>query len=183
MNWELGFWRNKIQELRKHGELYEKYDHDIKWHQIGHLQRNKVKYIVDKATLIHSVDSLRLGHMIEKEAAKKNLICDVLIQVNIANEESKEGVSSQELMPLFIELIKCSHIRVRGLMTIAPYVKDSEKNRECFSKMRQLFIDIKMKNIDNGLSSMDFDPDSFNILSMGMTGDYEEVEEELLWFA
>lgn len=180
--YELGitnFGENKVQELtKKYDELYEKYGDSIKWHLIGHLQRNKVKYIIDKVALIHSVDSLRLGHMIEKEAAKKDIICDILIQVNIANEDSKKGVSSQELMSLFMEIIKFPHIRVRGLMTLAPYVKDSEKNRKYFSIMRQLFVDIKTKNIDNGLSKTYFDPSSFDILSMGMTGDYEIAVEE-----
>ncbi|NLL01346.1 MAG: YggS family pyridoxal phosphate-dependent enzyme [Clostridiales bacterium] len=173
------FGENKVQELvRKCNDLNDAYGHSIKWHQIGHLQRNKVKQVIDKAVLIHSVDSVRLGHMIEQEAAKKNIICDVLIQVNIAKEDTKDGVSADELIPLFMELIRLPHIRVRGLMTIAPYVTNPEKNREYFSKMRQLFIDIKTKNIDNGLTDIYFVPESFNILSMGMTGDYEVAVEE-----
>lgn len=173
------FGENKVQELvKKHSELEPQYGNSIQWHQIGHLQRNKVRQVIDKATLIHSVDSLRLGYMIEQEASKKNIICDVLIEVNIANEETKYGVSEEELIPLFKELIKLPHIRVRGLMTIAPYVTDPEKNRDYFRKMRQLFIDIKTKNIDNGLIDHYFDPDSFNILSMGMTGDFEVAVEE-----
>ncbi len=173
------FGENKVQELvRKHDELNEAYGDNIKWHLIGHLQRNKVKQVIDKTVLIHSVDSLRLGQMIEQEAAKKDLICDILIEVNIANEDTKNGVSVEELIPLFTELIRLPHIRIRGLMTIAPYVTNPEKNREYFSKMRQLFIDIKSKNIDNGLTDIYFDSDSFNILSMGMTGDYEVAVEE-----
>ncbi|TAH68645.1 MAG: YggS family pyridoxal phosphate-dependent enzyme [Anaerolineaceae bacterium] len=173
------FGENKVQELvRKHKDLEEIYGREIKWHQIGHLQRNKVRQVIDKAVLIHSVDSIRLGHMIEQEAAKKDIICDVLIQINIAKEDTKDGVSIDELVPLFMELIRLPHIRVRGLMTIAPFVTDPEKNREYFSKMRQLFIDIKTKNIDNGLTDIYFDPKSFNILSMGMTGDYEVAVEE-----
>lgn len=173
------FGENKVQELtKKYDLLNDKHGDGIKWHQIGSLQRNKVRQIVDKVALIHSVDSVRLGQTIEKEAAKRDMVCDILIQVNIALEDTKGGVSSKDLLPLFMELIKFSHIRVRGLMTIAPYVTDSEKNRKYFSKMRQLFIDIKTKNTDNGLSNTYFDPNSFNILSMGMTGDYEIAVEE-----
>ena len=173
------FGENKVQELvRKHDDLNEVYGHSIKWHQIGHLQRNKVKQVIDKADLIHSVDSIRLAHMIEQESSKKDIICDVLIQINIAKEDTKDGVSTDELIPLFMELIRLPHIRVRGLMAIAPYVTNPEKNREYFSKLRQLFIDIKTKNIDNGLTDIFFDPESFNILSMGMSGDYEVAVEE-----
>ncbi len=173
------FGENRVQELvRKHDDLSEAYGHSIKWHQIGHLQRNKVKQVIDKTVLIHSVDSIRLGHMIEQEAEKKDIVSHVLIQVNIAKEATKDGVSTDELIPLFMELIRLPHIRVRGLMTIAPYVTNPEKNREYFSKMRQLFIDIKTKNIDNGLTDIYFIPDSFNILSMGMSGDYEVAVEE-----
>lgn len=173
------FGENKVQELvRKHDDLMEAYGNSIQWHQIGHLQRNKVKQVIDKSILIHSVDSIRLGQTIEKEASSKNIVCDVLIQVNIAKEATKEGVNTDELIPLFMELIRLPHIRVRGLMTIAPYVTNPEKNREYFSKMRQLFIDIKTKNIDNGLTDIYYAPDSFNILSMGMTGDFEVAVEE-----
>lgn len=173
------FGENKVQELvRKHDDLMDAYGNSIQWHQIGHLQRNKVKQVIDKSILIHSVDSIRLGQTIEKEASSKNIVCDVLIQVNIAKEATKEGVNTDELIPLFMELIRLPHIRVRGLMTIAPYVTNPEKNREYFSKMRQLFIDIKTKNIDNGLTDIYYAPDSFNILSMGMTGDFEVAVEE-----
>lgn len=173
------FGENKVQELaKKHDQLIEKYGDNIKWHQIGHLQRNKVKQVMDKAVLIHSVDSLRLGLMIDKEAAKKGIVCDILIEVNIAKEESKYGVYEEDLIPLFMELIKLPHIRVRGLMTIAPYVTDPEKNRKYFSKLRQLFIDIKTKNVDNGHKDIYFNPDKFDILSMGMTGDYQVAIEE-----
>lgn len=180
--YELGirhFGENKVQELvRKYNDLNERYEDSIKWHQIGHLQRNKVKQVIDKTVLIHSVDSLRLAKTIELEASKKDIICDILIQVNIAEEDSKFGVSEKELLPLFMELIKFPHIRVRGLMAIAPYVTNSEDNRRYFKKMRQLFIDIKYKNIDNELESTYFDTESFDILSMGMTGDYEVAVEE-----
>jgi pyridoxal phosphate enzyme (YggS family) len=173
------FGENKVQELSaKHDELIEKYKDSIKWHIIGHLQRNKVKQVIDKAVLIHSVDSLRLGLMIEQEAAQKNIICDILIEVNIAQEDTKFGVSEDELLPLLLELIKLPHIRVRGLMTIAPYDINSENNRGYFSKLRQLFVDIKTKNIDNGHIVTYFNPHNFDILSMGMTGDYVVAIEE-----
>ena len=173
------FGENKVQELvRKHDDLFDVYGQSIKWHQIGHLQRNKVKQVIDKTVLVHSVDSVRLGHMIEQEASKKKIICDVLIQVNISKENTKDGVVIDDLIPLFMNLIRLPHIRVRGLMTIAPYATNPEKNREYFSKMRQLLIDIKTKNIDNGLTDIFFDPNSFDILSMGMSGDYEVAVEE-----
>jgi len=173
------FGENKVQELvEKYHELNEKYGNTICWHQIGHLQRNKVKQVIDKAVLIHSVDSLRLGQKIEEEAAKKNIVCEILIEVNIAGEESKYGVSPDDLYGLFKELIRLPHIRVRGLMAIPPVVDDPEKNRKYFSKLRQLFIDIKSKNIDNVVSEIYFEPDKFNILSMGMTDDFEVAIEE-----
>lgn len=173
------FGENKVQDLsKKHDELKDKYGDNLKWHMIGHLQRNKVRQVIDKAVLIHSVDSLRLGEMIEQEATKKDLICDILIEVNIADEDTKYGVKEDEFHELFNELIKLPHLRVRGLMTIAPYVTDSEKNRKHFSKLRQLFIDIKSKNVDNDFRDTYFNTESFNILSMGMTGDYEVAVEE-----
>ena len=166
------FGENKVQELaQKYEELNAGFPEKVYWHQIGHLQRNKVKYIVDKATLIHSVDSLRLAEQIEEDAAKRNLICDILIEVNIAEEDSKFGVRCEDVYPLIKELGHLSHIRLRGLMTVAPYVEDAEKNREYFKKLRQLSVDIKSKNIDNIC-------DGFNILSMGMTGDFEVAIEE-----
>jgi len=161
------FGENKVQELvSKYEELNNS---QIKWHLIGHLQTNKVKYIVDKVSLIHSVDSLKLAKEIEKEARKKNVICDILIEVNIAEEDTKYGVKAEETLPLIMEVAKLPHVRVRGLMTVAPFVPEAEKNREHFRNLRQLNIDIKSKNIDN--ITMD-------ILSMGMTGDYEVAIEE-----
>lgn len=166
---ELGvtcFGENKVQELTNKYEVLPK---NIDWHLIGHLQTNKVKYIVDKVCLIHSVDSLKLAKEIEKEALKKDVVCNVLIEVNIANEETKFGVSYNEVLPLILELSKLSRVKVCGLMTIAPYVEEPEKNREHFRNLRQLYVDIKSKNIDNV---------SMDMLSMGMTGDYEIAIEE-----
>mgnify|MGYP000026191997 FL=1 len=182
------FGENKVQELvAKYDALNAGFEEKVNWHMIGHLQRNKVKYIIDKVTLIHSVDSVRLAQQIEKEAAKKNIIADILIEVNIAQEKTKFGVSADELLPLILNIASFEHIRIRGLMTIAPYVENPEKNRDYFKKMRQLYVDIKSKNIDNiynksiledNASNWDKILDKFDILSMGMTGDFEVAIEE-----
>jgi PLP dependent protein len=182
------FGENKVQELdQKYEDLQKEFTEPVYWHLIGHLQRNKVKYIVDKTVLIHSVDSLRLAMQVEEEAAKKNLICDILIEVNIAEEDTKFGVKEEEVLPLLSELIKLPHLRVRGLMTIAPYVDISEKNRKYFKKLRELYVDIKSKNIDNicnGNILNEASPNPvnfanhFDVLSMGMTGDFEVAIEE-----
>ena len=142
---------------------------DIKWHMIGHLQTNKVKYIVGKTELIHSVDSLRLAEEIEKQAAKKDVIADILVEVNIANEESKFGIQKEETISLIRQIAGFSHVRVRGLMTIAPYVENPEENRIYFRGIRQLSVDIENENIDNV---------DMKVLSMGMTGDYQVAIEE-----
>ncbi|MDE6601859.1 MAG: YggS family pyridoxal phosphate-dependent enzyme [Lachnospiraceae bacterium] len=155
------FGENKVQELV---DKYEAMPKDIRWHMIGHLQRNKVKYIVDKVFLIHSVDSLRLAQEIEKEAAKKDLCVNILVEVNVAGEESKFGTTSDEAAVLVEQIAELPHIRIRGLMTIAPYVEDSEQNRRYFAKLKQIYVDIIHKNIDNVFMEE---------LSMGMTGDYE----------
>ncbi len=173
------FGENKVQELSgKYEELNDQFEEDVYWHLIGHLQRNKVKYIVDKAVLIHSVDSIRLALQIEEEAAKKDLISDILIEVNVAEEESKFGVKVDEVVPLLIEISKLPHVRVRGLMTIAPYVEESEKNRKYFKILRELYVDIKTKNIDNNDNGSLINMHFFDTLSMGMTGDFEVAIEE-----
>lgn len=162
----IDFGENKVQEIiDKTQSIPEK----LNWHMIGHLQRNKVKYIVDKVCLIHSVDSMRLAMQIEQEAEKKDIICPILIEVNVAGEETKYGVSLEDTIPLISEIAKLPHISIKGLMTIAPNVENSEENRIYFQKLRQLNIDIKSKNIDNV---------SMDVLSMGMTGDYEVAVEE-----
>ncbi len=160
------FGENKVQELM---EKYEVLPKEIRWHLIGHLQRNKVKYIVDKAYLIHSVDSLRLAETISEEGVKKGVTVPVLIEVNVAGEESKFGVSSEETEELVRAIAKLPAIQVKGLMTIAPYVENPEDNRVHFSKLKQLSVDIRNKNIDNV---------SMDVLSMGMTGDYQVAIEE-----
>lgn len=160
------FGENKVQELV---EKYEALPKDIRWHMIGHLQRNKVKYIVDKVYMIHSVDSLRLAEEISKEAVKKNVTVKILIEVNVAQEESKFGAASQEAAALVQSISKLPNLSVQGLMTIAPYVENAEDNRVYFQKLKELSVDIMHKNIDNV---------SMSTLSMGMTGDYMVATQE-----
>lgn len=160
------FGENKVQELT---EKYNQMPGDVRWHMIGHLQRNKVKYIVDKVYMIHSVDSLRLAEEISKEAVKKNVTVSVLVEVNVAGEESKFGTTAEETVSLVENIAKLPNIVVKGLMTIAPYVEDSEENRLYFAKLKQIYVDITHKNIDNVYMEE---------LSMGMTGDYEVAIEE-----
>lgn len=160
------FGENKVQELI---DKYEVMPKDIKWHMIGHLQRNKVKYIVDKVAMIHSVDSLRLAEEISKEAVKKNVTVQILIEVNVAAEETKFGISPEQTEQLLREIALLPGISIQGLMTIAPYVDDAEENRQYFAKLKQLSVDINTKNIDNV---------NMNVLSMGMTGDYAVAIEE-----
>lgn len=160
------FGENKVQELC---EKYEQLPKDIKWHMIGHLQRNKVKYITDKVELIHSVDSLRLAEAISEDAVKKGVSVNVLIEVNVAQEDSKFGVTTKETEKLVRQIAALPNIFIKGLMTIAPYTEDPEDNRPIFRTLKQLSVDIEGKNIDNV---------SMSILSMGMTGDYEVAIEE-----
>lgn len=160
------FGENKVQEIM---DKYEALPSDIRWHMIGHLQRNKVKYIVDKVYLIHSVDSLRLAEEISAQAEKKQVDVDVLVEVNIAQEESKFGTDRDEAINLVEAISNLPHIHVKGLMTIAPFVENPEDNRKYFRQIKELSVDISRKNIDN--ISMD-------VLSMGMTGDYMVAIEE-----
>lgn len=160
------FGENKAQEMK---EKYEILPKDLQWHFIGHLQTNKVKYVVGRAALIHSVDSLHLAEAIDKESAKKEVISDILIEVNVAQETSKFGVKTEETEQLIRDIAKLSHIHVCGLMTIAPYVDHPEENRDIFRQLKKLSVDIAAKNIDNI---------DMNVLSMGMTGDYEVAVEE-----
>lgn len=160
------FGENKVQELTS---KYEELPKDIRWHLIGHLQTNKVKYIVDKVYLIHSVDSIKLAMEIEKEAAKKDVIVNILVQVNVANEDTKFGLDNDEVINIVEEIAKLPHIRIKGLMTIAPFVDDGEENRKYFNELKQLSVDIKAKNIDNVCMDM---------LSMGMSGDFTTAIEE-----
>lgn len=160
------FGENKVQEIL---EKAPKLPTDIRWHMIGHLQKNKVRQVIDKVVMIHSVDSLELAEVIEKEAAKRELHIDILLEVNVAREDSKSGFYMEDLEDAISKMENFSYIYIRGLMTIAPFVGNSEENRDIFKKLYQLYVDIKSKNIDN--ISMD-------VLSMGMTGDYKVAIEE-----
>lgn len=163
---QLEFGENYVQELC---EKYENVSKPVHWHMIGHLQTNKVKYIIDKVALIHSVDSVHLAKQIEKEAAKRDLTAQILVQVNIAGEDTKFGADGAQTEELVRAISAFPHVHIRGLMTSAPFVDDPEENRGCFRQLHQLFVDIGAKNIDNV---------SMDILSMGMTNDYEVAIEE-----
>ena len=160
------FGENKVQEIT---DKVDALPDDISWHMIGHLQRNKVKYIIDKVELIHSVDSFRLASEIEKEAAKKGVTADILIEVNVAKEESKFGVMPEDTIELISNISNLPHIRIKGLMTIAPFVDNPEDNRIYFRRLRNLAVDIGENKSDNVTMS---------VLSMGMTNDYEIAIEE-----
>lgn len=160
------FGENKVQELCSKIDALPS---DIRWHMIGHLQRNKVKYIIDRAALIHSVDTYRLAEEINIQAKKKHITVPILVEVNIAGEESKFGTTAEDAVLLVEEISRLENIRIMGLMTIAPYTADAEENRLYFRKIKQLSVDIADKNIHNV---------SMEILSMGMTGDYTVAIEE-----
>ena len=160
------FGENKVQEMCEKMELMPQ---DIKWNMIGHLQTNKVKYIIGKTSLIHSVDSLKLAEEIQKQAAKHDVTADILVEVNIANEESKFGISKDETIQMVRDIAKLDHLKIKGLMTIAPFVENQEDNRLYFREIKQLSVDINNQNIDNV---------SMDVLSMGMTGDYMVAIEE-----
>ncbi len=160
------FGENKVQEIM---DKIDKLPSDIRWHMIGHLQTNKVKYIVGKVFLIHSVDSLHLAEAISKEAVKQNTTVNILIEVNVAKEDTKYGTMAEDTLSLVEKIALLPGICVKGLMTIAPYVENPQENRQYFVKLRQLAVDIKSKNIDNV---------HMDILSMGMTGDYMVAIEE-----
>jgi hypothetical protein len=161
------FGENKVQEICDKYEQFKK--EDIQWHMIGHLQRNKVKYIVDKVNLIHSVDSYRLAETISKEAKKHNVVAHILIQVNVAQEDSKYGLETSEVMDMVKSIHQLEHLKIEGLMTIAPFVENAEENRPIFKAMYQLSVDIKEQNLDNV---------SMDVLSMGMTNDFKVAIEE-----
>ncbi|MGN1187527.1 MAG: YggS family pyridoxal phosphate-dependent enzyme [Lachnospiraceae bacterium] len=174
---ERSFGENKVQEIcekyeRMHtpdGALEDGSQPEAAFHMIGHLQTNKVRQVVDKVCMIHSVDSLHLAQSISKEAIRIGRRMDILIEVNVAEEESKFGVSYGDAENLVRECAKLPGVHVCGLMTIAPMVENSEENRQIFKKLKQLCVDLKDKNIDN--TDMD-------VLSMGMTGDYQVAIEE-----
>lgn len=161
------FGENYVQELRnKHDELPD----DIHWHMIGHLQRNKVKYIASYIQAIHSVDTIKLLHTIEKEGRKAERVIPVLIEVNVGREESKFGVMPdlEDCMALANEALELPHVKLRGLMTSAPYYDDIEKDRSIFRKLKELLNDMNAAN----------DQLQLDVLSMGMTHDFEIAVEE-----
>lgn len=160
------FGENKVQEML---EKMEELPDSLEWHMIGHLQRNKVKYIMGKVALIHSVDSLRLAQEISKEAVKQGTEENILVEINVAEEESKFGITTEEAIQLVEDIAKLPAIHVKGLMTIAPFVAEPEENRPVFRALKKLSVDIKQKNIDNV---------TMDVLSMGMTNDYEVAIEE-----
>ena len=160
------FGENRVQEIV---DKYPQLPDDIRWHLIGHLQTNKVKYIIDKVAMIHSVDSLKLAQEISRQAQKNNVVMDILVEVNVSMEETKFGVPVSDAEALIREISVLPGIRVRGLMTVAPPVQDPEENRAVFCALRQLLVDIDGKNIDNVF---------MDCLSMGMSGDYEVAVEE-----
>ncbi|MCI8991386.1 MAG: YggS family pyridoxal phosphate-dependent enzyme [Eubacterium sp.] len=160
------FGENKVQEMTEKQELMSEETH---WHMIGHLQRNKVKYLAPYVTLIHSVDTYRLAEEISIHAQKNHRVIPVLIEVNIAEEESKFGIAAEDTIELIRQVAELKGVKVKGLMTIAPYVEDPEENRHYFRQIKQLSVDIDGKNIDNV---------DMSILSMGMTGDYTVAIEE-----
>ena len=160
------FGENRVQEIN---DKFPQLPPDIQWHMIGHLQRNKVKYLMDKAVMIHSVDSAALAQAISKEAVKAGRVMDILLEVNAAEEESKFGLTCADVLPLIREIAPLPGIRICGLMTVAPFTDDPETNRVFFRKLRDLSVDIGRESIDNV---------SMHILSMGMTGDFEVAIEE-----
>ena len=160
------FGENKPQELAMKYELLPK---DIRWHMIGHLQTNKVKYIIDKVCMIHSVDSLRLAEAINKEAVKHGITMPVLIEVNIGREESKSGIDPEGLEELLYSISGMANIQVCGLMCIPPVSEEEEDSRKYFAALRNLSIDIKDRNIDNI---------QMNVLSMGMSSDFKTAISE-----
>ena len=160
------FGENYVQELADKIEIMPK---DIRWHMIGHLQRNKVKYLVGKVACIHSVDSLRLAEVINERSIKLGVVTEIMAEVNIAGEESKFGFTRDEVFDFAAKVSTMEGVKLVGLMTSAPYVNDPEENRQYFREMKSLSVDINEKNINN-----------INIteLSMGMTNDYIVAVEE-----
>jgi len=159
------FGENKVQELVKKSEDFHD---DVRWHFIGQLQSNKVKYLVDKVYLIHSLGSISLLNEIEKVFGNANTVASVLIQINIGREESKSGILEENLYEFIEEIEKCSHISVKGIMVIIPN-GDEESNRRYFKKTKKIFEDLKAKEYKNI---------TMNILSMGMTHDFMTAIEE-----
>jgi pyridoxal phosphate enzyme (YggS family) len=157
---------NKVQEIR---DKYPLVSEAVSWHMIGHLQSNKVKYIIDKVDLIHSVDSLKLAETINEQAIKHNKKAKILLQINIGKESTKFGIDPEETLRLIKTIAPLTNVQIEGLMAVAPYVENPEENRLLFRKMRQIFVDMGAEKIDNV---------NMNVLSMGMTNDYGIAIEE-----
>ena len=160
------FGENRVQELREKTEIIKD---NLDWHLIGHLQTNKVKYVVGKVSLIHSLENIRLAEALDKEATKLGITVDVLAEINVAKEASKFGVNPEDAENFIREVSKFPNINIKGLMTVAPYTDISEENRKYFRQLKKIMVDLNSKNIHNV---------SMNVLSMGMTGDYEVAIEE-----
>lgn len=160
------FGENRVQEIQK---KFPVLPGDIHWHMIGHLQKNKVKYLMDKVVMIHSVDNYDLAAAVSKDAVKAGIVMPVLIEVNVAEEDTKFGVRVDDAETLIRQIADLPGIHVSGLMTIAPYTDDPETNRTYFRQLKELSVDIHEKSIDNV---------DMNVLSMGMTGDFEVAIEE-----
>jgi len=157
---------NKVQEI------LDKFDQvkPVKWHMIGHLQTNKVKYIIDKVTMIHSVDSVKLAQEIDKRAAQKGINMDILIQVNAAGEESKFGIEPQKTGDVIKEILgTCPNIRIRGLMCIAPFAEDTNEIRKYFAEVKEQY---------DRYGRIEHERLNFRYLSMGMSHDYITAMEE-----
>ena len=159
---------NKVQELLSKYEDVK----PVRWHLIGHLQTNKVKQIIDKVVMIHSVDSLHLAEEINKRAGNAGLVMDILIEINVGEEETKTGIQAEELMDLAKEITDtCENVRLRGVMCIPPYVEDPEVSRMYFREARELFEKLQQLGLPEDRALID-------TLSMGMSGDYETAVEE-----
>lgn len=157
---------NKVQEVM---DKYELVNNEPNWHLIGHLQTNKVKFIIDKVSLIHSVDSLRLAEEISKRCEKAEKIMEILIQINVAEEETKFGIQRDEIFELVEAVSQLPNLKIKGLMTIAPYTDNEEELRKYFREMKDIFETLK-KTMYNRTD--------MTYLSMGMTNDYELAIEE-----
>ncbi len=160
------FGENRPQEIR---DKYDKLPSDIRWHMIGHLQTNKVKYIIERACMVHAVESVHLAEAVSEAALKASLVMPVLVEVNMAKEESKFGIAPEETEDFVRAIAQLPGIKVEGLMTIAPNTDEPENNRGYFRDMKKLSVDIAAKNIDNI---------NMCCLSMGMTNDFEVAIEE-----
>ena len=160
------FGENKVQEIQ---QKTEEITEPLSWHMIGHLQANKVKYLPGKVCMIHSVDNVKLAQEIEKQFSRRDMNIDVLIEVNMAHEDTKFGLSPEDVPSFVKEIASLPHLNIRGLMTIAPYTDNPETNRQYFKGLRELMASI---------NDTDILPSKMDTLSMGMTGDYEVAIEE-----